>query len=271
MRIVSLIFLFSLLFLPVGVKRLTQGVRLEKMRIDFPFHPEWETGPIDTSILNQSFRFLGKGAQCYVFASQDDQYVLKIYRFDRPSLIKRKKINKNALRLMEASKLAFELAKEETGLVYLHLNLSEGKLPTIQCKDPIGRKIKIPLDRVRFALQKKGEPFRSVLIGALQKPDEMRKRIDSFLTLLRNRTAKGIGNSDPNLSRNFGFLGERAIEFDFGNYYLMQPGQRPREIQRYTERLRRWLKKEAPEWVSYLDQELEILDKPVGGETGDNC
>lgn len=259
------------LMLPVFMKRLTEGFRISKMAIDLSYHAEWEISEADSSlesILNQPFTFFGKGAQCYVFLSADKKTVLKLFRYDQPmnplrSFIRKKILRKkerckalsNAVRMMNAAKLAFEEAREETGLLYVHLNPTEGKLPILQCRDPLGRKRSIPLDSYRFVLQKKAEPFRETLQKAIQSgnPTEVKDKIDSFLQLLHQRTAKGISNSDPNLSRNFGFLDGRAVEFDFGNYSRRPSFCPDREIEGYTNRLRRWLKKNSPEWVSYLD------------------
>lgn len=273
-------FLFILtalmLSLPVCAKRLTQGFRIAKMRLELPFHPEWEMDKIENldPILSQPYSYLSKGAQCYVFASQDGQYVLKLFRFEQPinplrfffhKHFKKKKnrtrFETKILSVFNACKLAFDKASEETGLIYIHLNPNGEKLPLLHCKDPIGRTYQLHLENYRFALQKRAQPFRKVLLEAIQKGEAstVQRRIDEFLALLRSRTGKGIGNSDPNLSRNFGFLEDRAIEFDFGNYGysadIQKPENQKEEIQRYTNRLRRWLKKTAPEWIAYLDKQ----------------
>src|SRR5579872_1804949 len=86
MRILILFFVFSLLLIPSGYKRLTGGFRIEKMRIDFPFNAEWEINRNGMDgikrILSQPFRYLDRGSQCYVFVSEDDQFVVKLFRFD---------------------------------------------------------------------------------------------------------------------------------------------------------------------------------------------
>ncbi|HSX26948.1 MAG TPA: hypothetical protein VLE89_08095 [Chlamydiales bacterium] len=263
-----LLFLGVSLSLPAGFKRLTHGFRLAKLQLDFPYHPEWERSRNQEveEILRQPFFFLNKGAQCYAFRSADDKYVLKLFRYDQRSLFFRNKKKSPLIakitKLFDACKMAYDLAPEETGLLYIHLNPSSD-LPRIRCKDALGRSYRIPLNSYRFALQRKAEPFRKTLLKARNNPLEMQKRIDQFLTLLEHRTAKGIGNSDPNLSRNFGFLETCAIEFDFGNYGLSPDLQLPQyqipEMKRYTHRLRRWLKKEAPEWVAYFDERVESI------------
>jgi len=242
--------------LPATVKRFTYGFRLAKMRLDFPYHPEWEIPPPPPelrAILQQPFYFIGKGAQSYVFEGEDGKYVVKLFRYDQPSL------ESKILLLFNACKMAYDFLRAETGLVYIHLNPTPMELPTLFCKDAIGRGYKFPLDHYRFAVQKKGKAFRAVLEEAKDHPLEMQKRLDQFIDLLQSRTAKGIFNSDPNLSRNFGFLETRAIEFDFGNYRHRADLDRISEMERYTSKLRLWLSRCAPEWVAYLDQRVEAL------------
>lgn len=251
-----LFFVTSFLFLPVLAKKFTQGFRLAKMNLQFPHHPEWEIEPDSSisSILNQPFSFLGKGAQCYVFASGDGKYVIKLFRYDQPSS------QDKILSLFNACKMAYDHLREETGLVYIHLNPTPQNLPILECKDPVGRTYKFPLDHYRFAVQKRGSSFRETLQKALENPIEIQQRIDQFVSLLQSRARKDILNTDSNLSRNFGFLENRAIEFDFGNYRQTSSLNHAAEMKRYTNKLRRWLKKKAPEWVSYLDQKVDELE-----------
>ena len=250
-----LLFVTTLLSIPSLAKRFTFGFRLAKMELDFPHHPEWEgeACPELDSILDQPFHFIGKGAQSYVFASKDEKHVVKLFRYDHPSL------DSKIVLLFDACKMAYDSLKEETGLVYIHLNPTSIGLPTLQCKDPVGRNVTFPLDRYRFVIQKKAIPFRAALKEAKQNPAEMKKRLDQFLNLLAARTSQGILNTDPNLSRNFGFLEGRAIEFDCGNYQKPPHLDRVAEMKRYTCKLRHWLKKHAPEWLPYLDERVEAL------------
>lgn len=262
----------ALLF-PVGFKRFTKGFKLAKTHLGIPYNPNWERESILSNeelvqLLEQPFSYLGKGSQCYVFESSDRQFVIKLFRFDQRGfpLLKRTKRNGRSLekkieRFSTASLLAFDYAREETGLIYLHLNLTQIRLPLLNAKGPLGQNLKLPLDRFHFAVQRRVDPFRRSLLYAsyCQNKEEMRARIDSFVRLLERRTEKGIANSDPNLSRNFGFLGKRAVELDFGNYMRLS-GSRIGEIKRYTNRLRSWLSKNAPEWVSYLDERVSLCE-----------
>lgn len=241
----TLLFLFFLaltLSIPFGAKKCTQGFRLAKLQLDFPSEPRWdfELDPNVKSILDQPYHFLGKGAQSYVFESKDGKYVVKLFRFDR------KKDPQKIACVFEACKLAYENLREETGLIYIHLNPTPEMLPLFEATDPLGRSIKIPLDPLRFAVQKKAESFEKIFLEAKGDPIAMQKRIDQLRLLLQTRVAKGIWNKDPNLSRNFGFLEDRAIEFDFGNYRQNPSLDQKKEITRFSKKLDHWLKKNIP-------------------------
>ena len=262
------------LSLPALAKRLTYGFRLAKTDLDFPHHPEWEVPlpPEMHAILQQPFHFIDKGTQSYVFESQDGNYVFKLFRYDQPPRGHKGILLFNAcnmaydssrghkvLLLFNACKMAYDLLREETGLIYIHLNPTVLGLPVFHCTDAVGRDVAFPLDHTRFAVQKKAKAFRAVLNEAKGNPIEMRKRLDQFVDLLQARTAKGIKNSDPSLSRNFGFLEERAVEFDFGSYRHLTDFDRVAEMKRYTFKLRLWLDRNAPEWISYLDERVANL------------
>ena len=63
--------------------RQTDGFAVSKINSHLTFNPKWEIAQDRASarsILSQKFYYLSKGAQCYVFASADNQYVLKFFR-----------------------------------------------------------------------------------------------------------------------------------------------------------------------------------------------
>ncbi len=248
-----LLFVSFLLSLPSAAKRATRGFKIGKMELHFPNRPEWEM-PLDPtlrSLLEQPFTYLSKGAQCYVFESEDRQFVIKLFRYDHP--VNYEKVET----LFNACKIAHDHLQEETALLYIHLNQTNLGLPILKCSDPIGRTVRIRLDQSRFAIQKKGEPFFDRLDRALSNEGEMKRQIDRFVDLVVSRARKGVLNTDRSLGTNFGFVGERAVEFDFGNYRLVSGLEIEGEVRRYTSQLEAWLSERAPEWVSYLEKQVE--------------
>jgi hypothetical protein len=134
-------------FLARGYFRLTDGFRVSNMTYDMPHNPDWEVPPLSDqekkevdSILNQPFNYVGKGAQSYVFASKDGKYVIKFFKFRhlRPSWIidalpewdflkdyrekNRERKNRLIMVVFSGYKLAYDELRNQSGIVYLHLN-----------------------------------------------------------------------------------------------------------------------------------------------------
>ena len=85
-----------------------------------------------------------------------------------------------------------------------------------------------------------------------------RRLARAFVSLLEERTLKNIGNLDRTIWYNFGFVGETAIEWDFGRYYhnpdFHDRSFREREIQLFTKSLQRFLDDIAPDWPVDLSE-----------------
>ncbi|MBU6446454.1 MAG: hypothetical protein KGQ49_03535, partial [Verrucomicrobia bacterium] len=154
--------------------------------------------------------------------------------------------------LFDACTMAYHQLRVETGLIYIHLNPTQG-LPLIHCKDPLGRSTHIALDPLRFVIQRRGEEFEKTLLEARTDPAKMKQRLDQWFALIQARASLGIWNQDSNLTRNFGFLEDRAIELDFGNYHTEGANAPSTEIERCRQKMRLWLSKNAPEWIPYLN------------------
>lgn len=258
--VVFLFFISALLSIPLIINNLSEGFKPSKVRGNLPESPAWEIGfdPALIGLFKQPYTYIGKGSQCYVFESKDHKWAIKFFRSDHFAS------QHEVFPIFDAISMAYRHLKEETGLIYIHLNPTHLNLPVLLCKDAIGRSYRLPLDELRFAVQKKAKPFQGVLKEALSDPDEMRKRLDQFIDLLLRRTAKGVFNADPSLSRNFGFLDDQAIEIDFGNFTTKAPHSREDEIERYMKRLRSFLKRVAPEWIDYANQKTRAsLDREL--------
>jgi hypothetical protein len=69
----------------------------------------------------------------------------------------------------------------------------------------------------------------------------------------------GIFDKDPDLNTNFGFIGTRAIQIDFGRYKATQPHLDLQAILRITDHLHQWLMTKSPELDLHLRQTIESL------------
>ncbi len=145
------------------------------------------------------------------------------------------KVEKN----FSSCKLAYDLAQKQTGIIFAHLNPKKGFLPVFTLKDRIGRSYRIDPAQYRFVLQKKIEPFGSIL-----KYQEIQPYIDSYMKLLDEIAALGLVNLDIKLESNFGFLDGNAVVIDFGNF-LHSPELAREQEKWFVHRFNGWLEKKS--------------------------
>ncbi len=245
---------FSAAFLstPFIYTEMTQGFRLNKLYVAPPLQNE-KDAQLDPKLVlplfHQPFYYVGKGLQFFVFESQDGQVVIKLF--------KKPKKNHSPHRMektLAACRLAFDLAPEETGLLFMHLHPSSDQLPILSIKNRLGIHYSLPLDLYSFVIQKKAKPFGFALQQAIQN-GTVDSLIDSYLHLIASRSSKGISNTDVLLKNNFGFLGSQAIEMDFGNY-IYAPENQKIEFRLFADRMRRFLKKRAPQYLAQYDDKV---------------
>lgn len=259
--------LFSALFLSLP-QMIRRDFKLPPIHAHFPSNPNWEMPPPSEEllkILNQPFIYYSRGNQSSVFESQDGKYVLKLFRYRR-SIFPivhflqngfKKKPKKNfgmkMNKTLNAAHLAYKQAGRFTQVIYCHLNLTQHLFSTLQLR--ADQKVyNLPLDRYRFVLQRKASPFKETLLAARSEPEKMRRLIESFALLLIERSSLNIRNSDPNLGPNFGFIEEKAVEIDFGNYQKIEWDRKRQkgEISHFLMSLELWLAQEAPEHLSFM-------------------
>ena len=239
-------------------------------------HAPVPTTQIDP-LLNQTFRFLGKGGTCFAFLGEDGHTVLKLFKQQHSLLFStpfpgacdhlriqhlltnlKKHSHKQRPFLFNSCRLAHDTLKEETGLIYLCLQPNTHFARPIKLIDAWGIPHHIDLSRTEFALQHKGKllfPHLSALLHAGQR-EEIKQTIDALLTTIKQRCHKGIGDRDPNLLINFGYLKGQVIAFDLGSYFpnpaLTHPPQMARELYLTSYALQKWLEKHCPDLLDYL-------------------
>ncbi len=236
-------------------KKQTGSFTISRITSNIPFHPEWE---VDNNteikeILSQPYRFLGKGAQSFVFASDDGKYVIKFFRHHH--LKKNSKLAKD----FGSYKLAFDRLRNETGLLYLHLNKTTNLHQTLDLVDKIGIHHPIDLDQYEFLVQKRAVLSYEALAQwiAEGKINEAKEALTGLVQLLSTRSKMGIHDKDPDLNTNFGFIGTQPIQFDIGRFKLRETATDPNELVRITDNLHQWLMQRVPELDEHLKEELK--------------
>lgn len=290
----SFLFLLAIAIFAVLTKQFcykkTDGFALYKILSSLPFNEEWDTAAapsLETSelctILDQPFYYLAKGAQSYVFASKDGQTVIKFFRvyhlrppvwmtaLSMPQILQPYKVSKMIEKRKDlckdflSYKIAFEEMKEETGLIYLHLNKTSHLNKRVTIYDKIGVAYELDMDQMEFLIQKRAKlvyPSIKELVNA-DGPDAAKEAISALIGLLLSRCEKGIFDKDPDLNTNFGFLGRRPIQIDIGRF-RREHDPIPRsairdEILRITDNFKQWLDANYPALSSHLAEEIQKI------------
>lgn len=234
---------------------LNKSVTFSTARItsDFTNNPDWAVeDPEDLTslkpILHQPFKFLAVGSQSYAFVSADDKYVIKFFimkhRIPRLSdLWKPEQVEDRKQKLFsifKAHKLAYTELKQDTGLVYLHLNKTRHLKTPLTVIDRLGRTHQIDLDQTEFVIQEKAELIFTRLKKLIDqgKKQQIQASVSAILALVQRRMDHGICDHDKAVKHNYGFIGDRAVHLDIGRIDKIY---KPKEKQRIIQRIDKWL------------------------------
>jgi hypothetical protein len=276
----------------------TDGFTILKISSKLPFNTDWEITDLQSeknksvaAILTQKFYYLNKGAQSYVFASEDGKYVLKLFKFHHlrlpffidycplPEFLEKWRIQRRLKKFEQLNKdflsykLAYDTLKDETGLVFLHLNRSKGLQQKLILVDRLNIEHRLESDDFAFLIQKKAQlvcPTIQILMENQNLP-AAKKAIESLINLVVLRLKKGIDDLDPNLTKNYGFVEERAIQIDCGRFSKVEkaladscPPFKVGDLVK-SGSFYHWLANSYPELAEYfkklLEQKIEPSDK----------
>lgn len=233
--------------------------------------PENEIAEVQ-KILDQPFRYLGKGCQSYVFLSADKQYVIKFLKLQRfrpqfylealsflPPVQERlkkktaeKRVKLNAL--IDSWKIAYSDLKKESGLVYLHLNHGDRFEKPITITDKMGLNHTVHPDEVIFLIQRKAD----MLCPEIEKRDITSSKIliNNLISTLLDEYSRGFGDNDHALMQNTGVIGDSPVHIDVGQFSaearFKEPSVYKHELFSKTYKFRIWLSKRYPELERYL-------------------
>jgi hypothetical protein len=223
--------------------------------------------------LNQPFHYLDCGNQCFAFISQDQQYVLKFFKYvhhtppawitqitllNRLKPLRNKRIEKVAWkrkRDFQAYALAFDQFREESGLLALHLQPTQTKYPTIFLFDKLNIRHSLDLNTTPFILQKKATPVYTQFTRWLQSHqiDEVKAGVKQLIDLCAKRISKNIHDDDVHFYSNFGFVSETAIQVDPGHFTTHNSLVKEQELKDLSLELKKWFEKHYPPLVTYVE------------------
>jgi hypothetical protein len=164
-------------------------------------------------ITAQTFRYLGSGGQTDVFVSEDDVYVLKLFKNHPRKWIpfpnyRQKKLFK-LRRDIQGYQLAATTIPQESGLVFCHLKKTPFGKTTVHTAS--GKVRTLNLDNVEFIVQRKAVPIEDYF--AHHPSQETLECMKKLLKLLAERQ---LEDHDPRLHKNIGILEGKAILMDPG-------------------------------------------------------
>lgn len=285
--------LLALLVLTRLYFNLTDDFRLSNISYELPFKAPWKSRPLTVrenqsldQILNQKFIYIGKGAQCYAFASADGNYVLKFFKFKhlKPSWLayllppgdykdKYFKMKEKKLKnVFDAYDLAYREDKENVALIYLHLVPDENFNKKATVIDKIGLKREIDLNPTVFLIQRKGETLRTYLNKLLDNANipQAKEGIDQVLQMYISEYQKGIYDRDHGVMVNAGFVEGHPFHLDAGKFAKIE---KIKEKELYSEDLELVIWK-IEEWIGfyypqYKDDLFSFMEERYHKYTGD--
>jgi hypothetical protein len=275
---------------------LTDDFRFAHLTYPLPYHREWEIPPLSPQaaahlqeLLKQPFTYIGKGEQAYVFGSADGQYVIKFFKFKHlktnpllnllPQIgpfkdYKEKQATRKVRKIyafFEGNRVAYDQYKEESGLLFMHLNPTKNLYPSITLIDKMGWERILPLDNIPFVIQKRAQISDAVLSEALSKGDSATalKKMLALLDLYQTQYQKGILDNDDRTLYNTGFIEGQALQVDLGNLKISSQIKNPETWQKHLIRsawtFLQWVDEHYPQARPALQPEMEAyLTAQVG-------
>ncbi len=235
-------------------------------------------------ILNQPLKYIGRGGQCYAFATSDEQYVIKFLKYNnnypkiwfrlfsfplgletyRQQLISNK--NEKLKTEYESYRIALQDLRRETGILYVHLD--KGTLSNVQLElfDKINVRHILPADSFQFYIQKKGTPFYPKLLELVTsgKLEEAKKALDELSSYLINRCQKKITDKDAGIWRNFAFYKNHPFQIDIGQFSLddslVSEENYTQNLLSFTRGFRAWLENLNPSLAEHFNQSLVLSE-----------
>ena len=258
------------------------GFNVNRLHYPLPavVNPENENSDHLSHLFNESYRYIGRGRQCYVFASSDDRYVLKLPRFDRyelsffwratPSFFmdsyRKSLFDGRQARLiftLESFRIAATDLRDETAVIYHHFHQTQSLPRRFVIYDRLNRPLEIDLNRMAFILQEKKAIMMPLCIKAFREKNRVvaEKMLLSFLDIIDTRAKKGVFNRDPSFLKNFGWDGEKSIQIDIGSFWrrsdLSKEQAHVLSLMEGTAPFRQWLSKTDPEMFNWFERRYE--------------
>lgn len=268
---------------------LTDDIRIANMIYEIPHQQEWEIPPLTSEeklamepILTQKFYYISKGTQSYAFGSEDGQYVLKFFKFKhlKPNWIidhlppfspfidyRNKQSARKQKKLFGAFTgylLAYQVDRDESGLLFIHLNKTTDLQRKVTLIDKLGFEHEADLDEMVFFIQKKVVTMRQRMNKQMKQGDisSVKQDIRKVFDLYISEYKKGIYDRDHGVMHNMGFFGDQPIHLDVGmltrKEAMKQPGEMRKDLALVARKLKIWFNTNYPDAASEILQDMEL-------------
>lgn len=289
-----LLYILAAVALVYGAGRLyyslTAGFMVSNISSDFAFQPQWEVRPLSDRekievdrALEQPYSYLGKGCQSYVFGSEDGQYVIKFFKYQRyriqpwldyfpplPAITKykeqkREKKWKKLDGFVQSWKIAFENLSDESGLLFVHLNKTDHLKQQMTLYDKLGLKHVVDLDQMEFCIQRRADMLCDTLLKHKDKEELTAAQglVHHLLTMILSEYARGLADNDHALMQNTGVAQGKPVHIDVGQFVINEAVKDPalfqQELFTKTYKFKVWLREYYPELGEYLEIELRQI------------
>jgi len=262
---------------------ITDDFRISNITYELPYNPDWSVSPPEDpvlveDILEQELRYIGKGAQSYVFGTVDGNYVVKFIKFKHHKVEKYDKwkllpfmqynidrrIAKHQRKLnavFDGYSLAYRKHRDSTGLITLHLNRTNGIGEPIIVIDKVGIKRKIDRNAVAYIVQKRATVTKEIVDSAIANNDWdlVEKTFIQLFDFYVEEFREGLYDRDRSILTNTGFIDRKPVRIDAGKFTesseLKDPQRQYQEFQEILARLQRWVDRNRP----YVKQDFHYL------------
>jgi hypothetical protein len=262
---------------------LTDDFQIRNITYSIAARQEWEFPATAAEklelkrIMGQKFYYLGKGAQVYAFGSEDGLYVIKFFKFKhlKPSLFiellppigplkkfKEQSIQRKTRKregVFSGHAIAYKYDKDNSGLLYLHFNLTHDLCLKAQVMDKLGRSHEVDLDSTIFVVQKKGITLRAALQEELEKGrvEAAAKKGAKILQMYVEEYRKGVFDRDHGITHNTGFIGDTPFHLDVGKFSRPTPPPSQdffrEDLAHVAFKIKQWVKNNYPEYSAEFD------------------
>lgn len=225
------------------------------------------------SILAQPYRYLDRGRQSFVFASQDGRYVIKFFDLRRYrsgiftpfSLSRQARMKRKKDRLFRGYKLAYEQDGDHAFILYQQLIPNPLLKQSIVLYDWFGFKHTIDLGQVAFIIQSRAVPTRVEITKLLSQGDiiEAKKRLRQVLDMYVIEYGRAIYDRDHNFMYNTGFVDGKSMRLDVGRLRADERYKDPRvaleDLEKIAiDRTEGWLLRHFPQYRDEIIADMHL-------------